>query len=228
MDRNLSPRALIRRILPSLLMVSLFGASGVAAYMGFRIVHMYFGTLDWRETPARLITLGIVKEKKRKNPMVESVSKYTYRLSCYLEYNYTVNGTIYIGSDATVLNRYGDMNLCHHLHGKKNISCFYNPRKPENSAKSTQLPMRVMALYILISWITVAVAPSKSTLIKFVSVVYGVLSAGVLLWIAVIRLPRKDIELFVGIVLAVSAVLKPYIGRSYCNTSENDSDTNYS
>lgn len=239
MQQQLIPRDIIRRILPSILMVFLFGASVVAAYMGFRIVHLYFKTLDWVETPARLVTINIVKEKKKKYAKFDTAAPAnnsntsSYRLRCSLVYNYTVNGRWYIGNYATVLNRYGDADLCHDLHGERNnnsnmISCFYNPRRPQNSARSTQLPMRVMAVYILISWITGAVAPSKATLLKFISVVYGVISAAILLWIAVIRLPRKGIELFVGTILAVSAVLKPYIGHSYCNTSEYEGDTNSS
>jgi len=173
------------------------------AFIGYRFVYLYANSSTWRRTNAKILSLKITKAK-------EGIRK-----KCSVVYEYGVDELMYKGYRVDIHKIYGEESLCIDLRGKKTTSCFYDPKNPTSSALKITIPITLTTLMIMGSWAVLYTASCALTgVLKIVPILYGIASAGVLLKIAVNRLPIVDAGLIGGIILLILAVLGP--GAEFC------------
>ncbi len=100
-----------------------------AYVFGFQ-AKFYAKTRSWKETNATVISLRITTSSDGEGR--------TYH-HCHVRYNYTVNGSTYNGSRASIYGMTGSLNLCNRLEKKRGlneIKCLYNPTAPQESTLS--------------------------------------------------------------------------------------------
>lgn len=202
---------------PLSVLISL-SASVFFGYFGFRLVNLYFRTRGWRRTSSKLKTIKDVTATGRK-PFYEVISLDWSNKKCSITYNYTVGfepPVVYNGTDATLDSRLGAASLCDDLRkglkyvGMTETYCFYDPLFPSRSALQKTFPATAMCVCVVLSFLNAAVVTSSiSPYLVFIPTLYGLISGGVLLAIAVQRWPTKDAVVVAGSILVILPIFGP-------------------
>lgn len=190
-------------------MVMLFTLGTALGFTGYKYVHTYANASMWRRAPARILAAKIKVVSERSGKRSKTVER------CDVSYEYTVSNINYGGNHATIHEQLGSKELCRKLRGKKTTVCFYDPKKPENSALATRIPMTITTVMIVGSWVTLIIAScTLPDFFRIVPFLYGIASAAVLLSIAVKRLPIVDAGLIGGSTLLVLAAVCPFLPKA--------------
>lgn len=217
-DDNLFPEMGCK---PISILVS-FSASIFFGYYGFRLVNLYFRTKSWQRTSSKLRTIKDVTAAKT---FYEVITLDWSTRKCSITYNYTVGSVVYYGTDATLDSRLGAASLCSDLRKDLKFSltetyCFYDPKSPSRSALQNKFPTTAMGVCIVVSFLNVAVLTSLiSAYLVFIPTLYGLISGGILLAIAVQLWPKKDAVLVAALILVILPIFGPASRR--CRRKQN-------
>ncbi len=113
-----------------------------AYVFGFQAA-FYAKTRSWKEANATVISLRVTTSSGSNGQ--------TYH-HCHVRYNYTVNGSTYNGSRASIYDMTGSLNLCNRLEKKRGlnkIKCLYNPSAPQESTLSRRFRVVLISLCLV-------------------------------------------------------------------------------